>query len=318
MNTFHRLTTVLLIALLAVLAGCVQVAPIPAIAHAGDTITLGLGGINRNWGGEKPRNLQITITDAANQTFPLEIAVIFQAYPDYRSGANVLAFDGSDGMNLQPFDGAWFVAAGLGDILGPHNLAPGPATLHVTADNLTVARDGLGQLFTQEGDLSQIPIEIIAGPPSPSDSVAQFGAYDSRSSHFVVRPAASSGATLGGAYYAIQYQSDSEFGTLKPMALPVSHNPFVKMDYKIQENGNGSGTYFIYVYNPAGFTAAAPRQPKQAPLQDLGIYFEYFNTGSTEWMQSHLTLDTANSYFIDIDGNRIQGLQAEMLHASQL
>jgi hypothetical protein len=35
-------------------------------------------------------------------------------------------------------------------------------------------------------------------------------------------------------------------------------------------------------------------------------------------MKTNFALDTANSYFIDIDGNRINGLQAQMLHADQL
>lgn len=317
MNTFHRLLPVLLIAALTALAGCVQIAPIPAIAHAGDTVVLGLGGINRNWSGEKPRNLQLSITDAANQSFPLESAVIFQAYPDYRAGTNIMALNGGP-PNLQTFDGAWFLSVGLTDNIGPLNLAPGPATIHVAADNLLVAHDDQDQPFAEEGDLTQIPIEILAGPPSPANGVAQFGAYDNRGTHFLARPAAGSGATLGGAFYAINYQSDSEFTALKPMVFPVSHNPFVKMDYKIQQNGNGSGTYYIYVYNPAGFTASTPRQPKQAPLQDLGVHLEYFDGSVTAAMKTNFALDTANSYFIDIDGNRINGLQAQMLHADQL
>jgi hypothetical protein len=317
MKTRNRLTPVLLIALLALLAGCVQIAPIPAAAHAGDTVVLGLGGINRNWGGETPRNVQLSITDAANQTFPLESSFFFQAYPDYRAGTNVMAING-DGPKLQLFDGAWFLSVGLTDNSGPLNLAPGPATIHLTADNLVVVRDDLDQLFENEGDLTQIPIEILAGPPSAINTNAQFGAYDNRGTHFVVRPAAGSGATLGGAVYTINYQSDSQFSETKPMVFPVSHNPFVKMDYKIQQNGDGSGTYSIYVYNPAGFVAATPRQPKQAPLQDLGVHLEYFAAASAAWMQSNFTLDTANSYFIDINGNRINGLAAEMLHSDQL
>jgi hypothetical protein len=309
--TFNRLTTALLIALFTVLAGCVQIAPIPNAAHAGDSVVLGLGGINRNWGGGKPKNLQITITDSANQTFPLEIITTFQAYPDYRSTTNIMAFDGSDGMALQPFDGGWFVAVGLSNSAGPLNLVPGPATIHV-------ARDGLGNIFAREGDLANIPIDIVAGPPTPSDATTQFGAYDSRNSHFVIRPTGGSATTIGGVHYAIDYQTDEQFGAMKPIAFPVSRNPYVKMDYKIQEHGDGSGTYHIYVYNPAGFTAALPRQIKQAGLSDLGVYLEYFDMGSSPAMQSTFSIDTADTYFIDLDGNRIEGLQAEMLNASQL
>jgi hypothetical protein len=35
-------------------------------------------------------------------------------------------------------------------------------------------------------------------------------------------------------------------------------------------------------------------------------------------MQTTFSIDTVDTYFIDLDGNRIEGLQAEMLNASQL
>lgn len=318
MNTMNRFTVALLTSLLALLGGCVQIAPSPSFAHAGDTIVLGLGGINRNWGGEKPRNLQLTITDAANQTFPLQAAVTFQAFPDYRSGANVMAMDNGGDVGLQPYDGGWFISVDLNDAFGPLNLAPGPATIHVAADNLTVARDEQGQPFSNEGDLSQIPLEIIAGPPLPNTSLAQYAAYDNRGTHFLVRPTGNTSATIGGAYYAIQYLDGGLFDTIKPMVYPVSHNPFIKMDYKVQDNGDGTGTYFVYIYNPSGFTVAAPREPKQASLPDLGVHVEYFNVGATDAMKTNFVLDQANSYFIDINGNRITGLQPQMLHASDL
>jgi hypothetical protein len=319
MHILNRFNVALLAVLLTALAGCVQLAPSPSVAHSGDTIVLGLGGINRNWGGDKPRNLQLSITDAANQTFPLEAAVTFQAYPDYRAAVNVTALNGSDGLNLQAFDGAWFIAVTLTDNIGPLNLAPGPATIALTADNFEVARDAQGQPFTLEGDLTQIPLQILAGPPSPNNTSTQYGAYDNRGTHFLVRPSGSAGTTtIGGAYYAIQYLSDSNFNEMKPMAFPVSHNPFVKMDYKVHDNGNGTGTYFVYVYNPAGFTATGPRQPKQAALADLGVHLEYFELGAEAWMKTNFVIDQANSYFIDINGNKINGLQPEIRYDSDL
>jgi hypothetical protein len=301
------------------LSGCVQIASIPSYARAGDTIVLGLGGIGRNWHGEKPKNLQVVITDATAHTYPLKLGVVFQAYPDYLSGANVMAFDGSDGIKLEPYDGGWFISATLTDnIDNPLPLALGAATLHISADNLSVAVDEQGQLFPQEGNLSSIPLEILAGAPSTTNATAQFGAYDNRGSHFLIRPAGASSATFGGAYYVINYQSDSSFGPLLPMVFPVSHNPFVKMDYKLQQNGNGSGTYYVHIYNPSGFTATTPRTPKQAAPKDLGVHLEYYDANGADTAKTNFALDAVNSYFIDLNGNKIPGLAAEMRHASEL
>lgn len=317
MKTFTRLTAVLLTALLA-LPGCVQISSIPNTARAGDSVVVGLGGINRNWGGEKPVNLQISITDAASQTFPLQPSVTFQAYPDYRSNANIIALQGSDSLDIQPYDGAWFVTVSLvGEDNAPLPLATGPATLHVSADNFIERLDSNGQPYLNEGNLSQIPLEIIPGPSTGDNSAAQYGAYEARNTHFIVRPAATSGVTIGGAFYTVLYQSDSEFGSMKPIVFPVSRNPFVKMDYKIQDNGDGTGAYEIYIYNPSGFTATTPRQPKEAGLPDLGVYLEYFSDG-TGTMKTNFTLDAANSYFIDINGDRIDGLGAELRHADDI
>jgi hypothetical protein len=301
------------------LSGCVQIGSIPGYARSGDTIVLGLGGIGRNWRGEKPKNLQVVITDSAAHSYPLKLGVTFQAYPDYLSGVNVMALDGSDGIKLEPYDGGWFISAALtGNGGAPLDLALGAATLRITADNLNVAVDEQGQLFSQEGNLSSIPIEILPGAPSTTNATTQFGAYDNRDSHFLIRPVSASSATFGGAYYVINYQSDSAFGSMPPMIFPISHNPFVKMDYKLQQNGNGSGTYYVYIYNPAGFTATSPRAPKQAPPRDLGIYLEYYDVQGGDDAKTNFSLDALNSYFIDTNGNKIPGLQAEMRHATDL
>lgn len=317
--TLSRLVLAAIALAIVCLSGCVQIASIPSYARSGDTVVLGLGGISRNWNGQRPKNLQVTITDSAAHTYNLKLGVIFQAYPDYLSPTNVMSLDGEDGVKLQPYDGGWFISAGLTDSSGaPLPLALGSATLHITADNYTAAVDGQGQLFTQEGNLASIPLEILSGAPSNTNATTQFGAYDNSGTYFVVRPSSASTATLGGAYYVINYQSDSNFSTLKPMFFPVSHNPFVKMDYKVQQNSDGSGTYYVYIYNPSGFTASSPRDPKQGSLQDLGVNLDYYDVGGADAAKANFSLDTANSYFIDSSGNKITGMQAQMLHSSQL
>ncbi|HSB96068.1 MAG TPA: hypothetical protein VLC91_06455, partial [Spongiibacteraceae bacterium] len=301
--TFNRLVLTAIALAIVCLSGCVQIASIPSYARAGDTVVLGLGGINRNWHGEKPKNLQITITDSAAHTYTLKLGTIFQAYPDYLSATNYTALSGDDGVKLQAYDGGWFIAAGLTNANSvPLPLALGSATLHITADNYTAVVDDQGQLFTQEGNLASIPLEILAGAPSNTNATAQFGAYDNNDTHFVVRPSSTSTTTLGGAYYVINYQTDSDFGVLKPMFFPVSRNPFVKMDYKLQQNSNGTGTYYVYIYNPSGFTASSPRDPKQGSLQDLSVNLEYYDVYGADAAKANFSLDTANSYFIDSSG----------------
>lgn len=300
------------------LSGCVQVATIPGTAHAGDTITLGLGGIKRNWNGQPPKNLHAVITDAAAHTFTLQPELTFQAYPDYRSGANTKALQNGGGMKLEPYDGGWFLTVALSDAaFQPLNLAIGPATINISADNLVTVLDDQGNKYPYEGDFTKIPVTIIAGAPVGTDPNSQFSFYGNRGTHFLIRPSTTSPTLIGGAYYVITYQSGATFSN-QPIVFPVAHNPFVKMDYKLQQNGDGSGAYYVYIYDPAGFTATTPRQSKQAALQDLGVHLEYFDNSLDTWMKAHVSLDSINSYYIDINGNKISGLHAELLHSSDL
>jgi hypothetical protein len=301
------------------LSGCVQIASIPYTAHSGDTVVLGLGGIKRNWQGEAPANLQVVITDSASNSYDLGAQTVFQAYPDYRSGMNVAALDPANPFKLDPFDGGWFISVPLVDDTGaPLILATGSATISVTGTNLVTRLDDLGQLLPEEGNLAEIPLEIIAGPPATVNSNAQFDAYASRGTYFLVRPTGTTAATIGGAYYVIDYQSDAAFSSPKPMVLPVAHNPYINIDYEIRQNGDGSGSYHISVLNRAGFVAATPRQEKQTSLQDLGVYLEYLESLVPADVKANFELDAAHSYYIDIDGNKVSALVPEMVHAEDL
>ncbi|HSB96645.1 MAG TPA: hypothetical protein VLC91_09360 [Spongiibacteraceae bacterium] len=297
-----------------------QLTSIPNAARSGETVVLGIGGIKRNWHGEAPKNLHVAITDAALHTYTLSVNSTFQAYSDYRATLNVMALGGDDGIKLEPYDGAWFIAVPLTDSEGqPLSLAVGAAKIQVTADNLTILTDASGHLFEQEGNLAQLPLEIIAGTPSSLNTSAQFVAYDSRGTHFLIRPTGTSSATIGGAYYVINYQSDSDFGTLKPTVFPVAHNPYINLDYEIKDNGDGSGAYHIYIYDRAGFTTASPRQVKQASLEDLGVHLEYYDAWTDiGQLKANFTLDTTHSYYLDTNGNKITALHPQMLHASDL
>jgi hypothetical protein len=306
---------------LALLTGCVQVATIPSMARSGDTIVLGLGGIKRNWQGESPKNLQIIITDSALNSYNLVPISFFQAYPDYRSFLNTSSLSPSlNAVKLEPYDGGWFVSTALVDNnQQPLSLATGTASVAITATNLSVVFDDQGQPMPQEGNLAEIPVEIIAGPPSNTDSSAQFQAYDNRGSHFLVRPATTPSTSVGGVYYVVNYQSDVDFDPgFMPAVYPVSHNPYLKINYTIKKDSNGSGSYHIYLYNSAGFVATASRQQKQASLKDLGVHIEYFDPDISAAQKTNFTVDTVKSYFVDINGNKIIGLQPEMLHSSDL
>lgn len=317
LNRLFALATLSLVAL----TGCVQVATIPHVARPGETVMLGLGGIKRNWQGETPKNVQLTITDSASNSFSLTPASFFQAYPDYRAGVNANSLFPNNAEQMQPFDGAWFVSTKLVDGGGqPLALATGAATIAVTGDNLNEIRDGLGQMVTTEGNLAAIPIEIIAGTPSSNGSSAQFAAYESGGSYFLARPSTTPTASVGGAYYVIDFLSDAEYDPQQlPAVYPVAHNPYINLNYTIKRNTDGSGTYHIYIYNTAGFVGTTPRTSKQGSLEDLDVHLEYFSPqidiGS---VKANFTLDTTDSYFVDLNGNKITGLQAEMLHASDL
>ncbi len=307
------------------LGGCVQTKTIPGYARAGDHVTIGLGGIVRNAGGEaalKPADLTITLTDANGQQFTLESRYLFKTYADYSAKLNTFTFDGTNalvGLNgMVPYDGGWMVVVPLtypAQYGSPLPLAVGPATISVTSPKL------LNTASAAEADLSAIPVEIIVGTsPEDTDYVRQFVGYLPTGTSFVVSPGDLSGIdAVGGAFFTINYNDDSFFTNgLEPVVVPSNHNPYVQLNYNVVSNGDGTGSILVTLLNPAGFKTLATAAPNSSYLSDLSVRLNYFSTGTAAAAKANFSIDSFNSYYVGMNGAVLPGVTPVLTHAVDL
>lgn len=308
------------------LGACVQFKPVPGYARAGDYIIIGLGGVHRNAGGEpalSKDDLTITITDANTMTYDLEARYVFRSYLDYNALMHVGAIDGTSTQmgltGIVPFDGGWFAAVPLtyaGQYESPLvELATGAAQLKVSSPKLSNTADG------PEGNLDNIPIEILPGVSQQDDQyVAQFFSYSANGHNFVISPDNLGGASdIAGAFMVVDYNDETFFKNgLMPMVVPVHHNPYAQLSYHVKDNGNGTGSVYITLLNPAGFKASTTSTVNASLHDDLAVRLVYFTAGTIAQAKGIFSLDSAKSYYIDGNGAVIGGISPTLVHAADL
>ncbi|MFT4520936.1 MAG: hypothetical protein ACI9JM_003345 [Halioglobus sp.] len=322
------LNTSLLVLALFVLGGCVQTKTAPGYARAGDYIVLGLGGVQRNANGEaslKSSDLTITLTDANNVDHTLAARYVFRSYLDYNSWMNDVTLGGTATIlgltDMVPFDGGWFAVTPLtfpGMYSSPLPLAVGAATVSVTSPKLTNINNSV------EGDQAAIPIEIIAGTsPDDNNYQRQFLGYSDSRRNFLIEPDDLTGITeVGGAFLVITYNDDSFLKTgVDPMVVPADHNPFVQLSYNHVPNGDGTGTIYVTLMNPSGFKTVATATQNSSLLANLAVRMMYFpsaNAVEDVLAKASFSVDTVNSYYIDLSGAVLSGVSPVMTHAVDL
>jgi len=218
-----------------------------------------------------------------------------------------------------PFDGGWFALVPLitpGDT-SPLPLATGPATISISSATVSNTAKPL------EGDLTSINIEILDGVTTlDSNYLVQFSGYAAGVNNFVIRPEDLSGIdNVAGAFFKIDYYDESYFRNgIEPVVVPSGHNPYVQLAYSVVSNGNGTGSINITLLNPAGFKSVATGNANSSLLADLSVNFVYFAGANwqAEIARTKFALDTAGSYYIDVNGAVIDGLSPTFTHYSEL
>ncbi len=310
------------------LGGCVQTATTPGYARAGDHITIGLGGIIRNAGGEadlKGSDLTIILTDANGTQFNLQPRWVFKTFADYSAQVNTYTFNGTSTLvgltGMVPYDGGWMVVAPLtlpNQYNSPLPLAVGAASISVTSPKL------INTASAAEGDLSAIPVEIVAGTsPEDINFARQYGAYLTTQESFVIAPNDLAGIdAVGGAFFTIEYNDDTFFQSgLEPVVVPSNHNPYVQVNYNVIPNGDGTGRILVTLLNPAGFKTVATAEPNSSYLADLTLRLNYFGVvadADRSIAKANFSLDTFNSYYIGMDGAVIAGVTPILTHSVDL
>ena len=323
----RRIKQLVFLALVSTLIGCVQTKTIPGYAKAGDYIVVGLGGIQRNAGGAavlKPEDLTVTLTDANNVDHNLEPQYLFKSYPDYSAYLNSRILDGAVNnvglTDLVPYDGGWFAVVPLTNSVTdttPLALAVGPATVSVTSPKLT----NIGNAV--EGNLNATPIDILPGISAlDSDYIKQFIGYPDDTNSFVVSPGDLTGIdAVAGGYLLLTYNDDSFFAAgLEPVVVPTGHNPYVDLSYNVIPNGDGTGSIVVTLLNDAGFKSLATAQPNSSLLSDLSVKLIYYArlTSTPTQAKANFSIDTVNSYYIDLNGDVLSGVAPQLTHTEDL
>jgi len=328
------------------LTGCVQINAIPGVARSGETIVLGLGGINRNALGNKnlsADDLTITLTDSANVTHTLKVEYVFKVYQDYVSSASVSTVQaeitGINPMQLDSYDGAYFVAVSLNEVdplnefaRFPLSIATGDATINISSPAL--AEEGLGLPFGDfEGKFDSISLEILSGVVTwDPDQIKQFEYFSTFNQHFVIYPdpldiASLSVDQVGGAYFVIDFLIEDQYGSyftngVMPTALPSTHHPYIQFSYNIVDHGDDTGTMYITISNLDGFADESIKTANAAYLKDVSANLQvYYATGTASTLlrvKDNFTLNGAASYFFDVNGNKINDLTPLMIHSSDI
>jgi hypothetical protein len=321
-----KILSILCVSVGVFLTGCVQMTPVPGYARSGDTLVLGLGGIQRNAAGNQvlvPDDLVITLTDSANVSYRLAAQQFFKTFPDYGSQLNFQTVGGTTRLApqpLTPFDGGWFVsvqlAAGTSAI---PNLATGPATISITSPTgKLVSNPSAGVYGTtvptaiNEGNLLRIPLEILPGttPINSPTSISygrQFRAFSTHGvTSFNIAPSTLAGLTeVGGMQVSLKYVASNYSNTIPPLVVPYSHNPAINLQQNVVDNGDGTNLLNIVLTAPKGF--AAEQTALKPSLRDLNLKVIYFGTAA---IYAAPDFQVVSSKLIDTSGNVIPGLTA--------
>ena len=100
--------------------------------------------------------------------------------------------------------------------------------------------------------------------------------------------------------------------------VPSNHNPYVQLNYNVVSNGNGTGTIYVTLLNPAGFKTLVAAAPNSSLLSDLTVKLVYFSSGTPAQAKANFSVNTNDSYYIDMNGTKYGGITPVLTHAEDL
>lgn len=245
--------------------GCASMQPLSSYARSGDTVTVSLGGTDSNALASivKKENVTVTITDAAGANYPVKVRNVFRIYGDpsskyaYRSVLDNEFFEGF----VLPHQGQWMAILDLIDPASgqPLPLAVGKATLAVASPSLQPWFDypGWGWTWTN-GNLSSIPIEILAGSgsPNPLNYMAPITTYPldalEPGPQIEVTAAGTPSQSVGGGTFTFRYAVAS-FNRQRPRAIVATPDDNVELASQNVDQGDGTALLKVMISNPHGF-----------------------------------------------------------------
>jgi len=314
-----------IVVLIAVGTGCVNQRTTPAYGRAGDYISLGMAGLKFNTDQHKTiRSTDLTaefysVADLA--AFPIRVVNTYRAFPDHTSRYAVMSMDrsgdfGADNSDIEPYDGQWWIAMKLDDpVTGlPISALPGLGFIRIFSSD--IIDDG----SIADGNLTNgLLFELIEGAGQEDFvTVEQFESYAAMRS-MTVQPSVAYGVpSVGGFQIKLDYnvadlrEVNSVKSPVIPRLVPISHDPNINIIQHTVDNGGGNSSLVAMVTNPNGFVSSSALgvwTPGNSVFEDLNMAVVVDDADSLANWSTEYVLDSVNSYYIDINGMELTGVE---------
>jgi hypothetical protein len=260
----------------------------------------------------------VQITDASGKKFPIKIENLFKAFPGNHTVLTTNSMGAGASYGFKPYDGGWFIAVSLVDENDlPLGLSPGDAKISITSTILTTPETPI----PGEGDIRNLTLKILDQPAVEynSDYVSQFSYYDDSPSTFIVRPDSTPEPDLlvHGLKISIDIDSIINTGDQQPITSQLGSNPYIQNSSWVEINDDNTSTFHAMILCPDGYVDPEDIGPTNANINDLIISILHSGFSAEEAI-SRFSLNLENSYYIDDNGDRIDGIFPIMNHRSEL
>lgn len=257
-----------------VVLGCASQQPISSYARTGDTVLVSLGGTDTNALVPvlKKETVTATITDAANNVYPVKVRNVFRVYSDptskyaYSGPKNVNSYEGEWEEWVPSNMGLWMAVIDIQDpITGQSpSLTAGQGKLSFSSPELAPWIDYPGWGWTwSNGNLSAIPIEILPGMGSPNPmnymqpiTQSPLNSLEPNPQIEVRAEVSSEFSTIvGGGTFVFSYVT-ANFGTAvgrRPRVTTTANDPSVQLVSRYFDQTDGTTLLTVLIGNPHGF-----------------------------------------------------------------
>lgn len=295
-------------------AGCSSIQPLPNFARTGDTVSIAVRQMEPRF--IKKEQAAVTVTDAAQVSYPVRLRHLFRVYSDPTSAYSIRSARkagwpmGSEPLEIysNPYQGQWIAVVDLAD---PISGAAPPLTA------------GAAKLVFSSPTTSNVSssLEILpgTGSPNPLHGSYALSMYSPMATlepmpHVQVSFSGTPAGVLGGGSFTFQYTT-ADFGAAytSPWVITTSPDPNIQLISRRQDTGNGISTISVTVLNPHGFkpdnNTYTGLADQMSLLRDLRFAIAWdkslTNITDANWQGS---LQLLSSEIFDLDGNPVTGL----------
>ncbi len=318
-------TAVLLMAATWLGTGCTSLQTMSSYARTGDTVTVALGGSTTVALAPvvKKENVKVKITDSAGVTYPVKVRYVFKTYSDPASRyayRNFYNYNDFVTMN-KPYQGQWMAVIDLvdPDTGNPPPLAEGMASLAISSPDLKTHY--FGDISWTNGNLSAIPIEILAGT-GHSNSLNYMDSLMMDPMPLLeplpeveVSPKGTPLLEVGGGEFVLSYVN-ADF-QVAPKVIPTTPDTNVQILSNVTDQGNGTSLLKVLVMNQHGFRIDDKRDDSlnkgKSQFRSLafGVIWDplYSSVLEASWQNS---LQFVSGQYFDVEGKPMSELTAQV------